>query len=201
MEISEAIKKPFSDWGKLAIGSLLRFIPIVNLTVTGYGLQNVNSPKKLPEFSFDSFVLGLKSLGVSIVYGLLTLLVMLPFVFGSAAPIMASIMAGTFDVAMIASLTGVALVAILVGILAIPLNVGAQLFLARTGSMSEALNIPAVLKYAYKWDFIKYMLIVLLVGLLIAIVGGLIPFIGWLVAGYVVPVFTWTYLGANAPTN
>ncbi|MBR9680290.1 MAG: DUF4013 domain-containing protein [Candidatus Altiarchaeota archaeon] len=201
MEISDAIKKPFSDLGKLAIGSFLRLIPIVNLTVTGYGLQNAKSTKKLPEFSFDSFILGLKSLGVSIVYGLLTMLVMLPFAFGSLAPIMSSMMAGTFDVSMLMPLISVALIAIFVGILAIPLNVGAQLVLARTESMSEALNIPVVLKYAYKWDFIKYMLVILLVGLLVAIPISLVPFVGVLVAGYVVPVFTWTYLGANAPKN
>ncbi|MBR9682016.1 MAG: DUF4013 domain-containing protein [Candidatus Altiarchaeota archaeon] len=199
MELSDAIKKPFSDWSKLAVGSLLGLIPIVNFTVIGYGLQNAKTPNKLPEFSMDSFVLGLKSVGVCMVYGLLTLLVMLPFTFGALGSLVNPLMTGTFDPVMLMPLIGVALIAVFIGLLSIPMNMAAMLVLGRTESMQAALDIPAILRYAYRWAFIKYTLVALLLGCLIAVVGTLIPFVGWLITGYVGAVFTWTYLGANAP--
>ena len=199
MEIIEAIKKPFSDWGKLAIGSVLGLIPIANFAVMGYGLQNVKSPKKLPEFSWETFVMGLKCLGVGIVYSLLTFLVMLPFIFGAIGPIVNMIITQTLDVAALMSMFGVLAVGLLVGVLSLPANIGARLRLGRTESLSEALKVFEVLKYSYNWKFVKHVLLALLVGIPIAFVGGLIPVVGFAVANYVMMVFMWSYIGENAP--
>ena len=200
MEISKAIKKPFSDWGKFAIGSLLGLIPIVNFAVNGYGLQNVKEQKKLPDFSFQSWVLGLKCIGVGFVYGLLTLLILLPFMWGPISSLVSQYLSGTMPtVSTFMAIAGSVLFALIVGLLTVPAQFGARLKLARTGNFVDALNIPEVVKYSYKWSFIKYVLLAILVNIPIAIVASLIPWVGTAIGMFVMQVFTWTYIGANAP--
>ncbi len=200
MEISEAVKKPFSDWSKFAIGSLLGLIPVVNFAVNGFGLQNVKESKKLPEFSFNSWVLGLKCVGVSVVYGLLTLLILLPFISGPIIYIAGQIASGNMPTAStFISVAGSAVFALLVTIATIPAQFGARLKLARTENFVDALNIPEVIKYSYRWSFIKHVLLAMLIDLPIAVVSGFVPIVGTAVGMYVMAVFTWTYVGANAP--
>lgn len=77
-EYNEAIKRPFTDWLKFAIGALLYMIPIVNVVThffgTGYMLKCVRSATrknyKLPEWENWSqlFVQGLFSLIIGIIY-------------------------------------------------------------------------------------------------------------------------------------
>lgn len=199
MNISTAVRKPFSNWGTFAIGSILSLIPIVNFAVTGFGLQNAKEPETLPTFGMDSFILGLKSVGVGIIYGLLTLLAILPFTFKTFGTLIGILATGTDSLFLMTQLTGSFLIVLVIAILAMPLNAMAQLTLARTNNIRESLKVLDIAKKAYTGVFIKTILMVILVSIPLAIIIGLIPVLGVIVMRYVLQVFTWTYIGANTP--
>ena len=175
--------------------------PIVNFAVTGFGLQNAKDPENLPIFSVDSFVLGLKSIGVGIIYGLLTLLAMLPFTFRTIGSLMGLLATGTDSLFLMTQLAGSFLIVIVIGILAMPMSAMAQLTLARTNDIKESLKVLDIVKRAYTGIFIKNMLIAILVSIPLAILIGVIPILGVFIMGYFLQVFTWTYIGANTPEN
>lgn len=73
----EALKKPFSDIGKLVLGIILSVVPIVNWIAQGYVIENSglgkNKPsKKMPEWNNlgDYFIKGLLSYIVIFIYAL-----------------------------------------------------------------------------------------------------------------------------------
>lgn len=71
MEVIDILKRPFEDVGKLIVGSVLGVIPIVNITLAGYGLDIYKDTSKLPDFEFRQFILGLKITLIGFIYGLI----------------------------------------------------------------------------------------------------------------------------------
>ncbi|HDR53407.1 MAG TPA: DUF4013 domain-containing protein [archaeon] len=204
MKIVDALRKPFTDWGKLAIGSLLGLVPVANLAVMGYGLQNAKlavgkHAEDLPSFSFESWILGLKCAVVGGVYGFFNLLVLLPFIGTSLMTRLALYTPGDPMWPMVATIVTSSLVIIPITLLMVPVHLAARLRLAQTESLAVAFRFREVFRLAYNSSFIRNFLVAGLLNLAIAIVMSFIPVVGWAVAGYVTMVCFWTYVGANTP--
>jgi len=95
MNYEDAIKKPFTDLGKLVIGIIVSLIPIVNLVARGFALEcsgvgKNRSSKTMPEWKgiWEYFVKGLVSAVIAFFYMLPAILVftaMLIYALGSMA--------------------------------------------------------------------------------------------------------------------
>lgn len=91
VDYEEAIKKPFTDLGKLVLGIILGIIPIINWIVQGFIIENSgvgkNRPsKKMPEWKDlgDYFVKGFLSYVIIFIY-MIPALVVFIVAFGYAA--------------------------------------------------------------------------------------------------------------------
>lgn len=94
VKYTEAIKWPFSDWKKLAIGIAVSIIPIVSLIGTGYQLECAKltlkrKMKKLPEWENwgAMFVSGLLSSLISLAYMLPGIIIMFASIFSALTSI------------------------------------------------------------------------------------------------------------------
>ena len=96
---SEAFKRPFQNFGKLLLGLVFSFIPIVNFIATGYGLECARTASKkkfkLPEWeNFGKlFVDGLLAVLITLIY------FMIPAVLAGIAFIMIIVKMGLFNLA------------------------------------------------------------------------------------------------------
>lgn len=75
IDFEEAIKKPFTDLGKLVLGIILSVVPIINWIAQGYVIENSglgrNKPsKKMPEWDNlgEYFIKGLTSYIIILIY-------------------------------------------------------------------------------------------------------------------------------------
>ena len=205
MEIADVVKKPFEDIGKLIIGIILAIVPVINFVVIGFGLELANKPKKLPDFSIEQWILGLKTFLVGLVYGIITFAVYLvimgiAFMFG-LAQFDISNLAAIGNLATIGNLAAIGVVGAIAGVLlllvAAPVFTRASLALSKKGSIGDALRIGEILGKTYRMEFLGTWIVAVLLGLGASVVIGLIPFLGWIASNYISTVIFWTYLGAN----
>ncbi len=177
MEIGDVLKKPFEDLGKLVVGSVLSLIPIVSFVLMGYGLEIAKKPKKLPGFSFEQWVLGLKAVLVAIVYFLVPIAVLS---MGLSPLKFEFIAAGS-----------------LLFLLAAPVFTRAVLELGKKGNLSDGFKFGEMLSKAYSGPFISVWVVAALLVFGVSLVLSLIPVVGWFLSGYVPTVVFWAYIGSN----
>ena len=113
MKYDEALRKPFTDIKKLAIGIILSMIPIVNFTIVqGFFMENSGAGKakasaKMPEWKDWSylFVKGLGAFVVKIIY-MIPALAFLSFGIGVAAGDMVAAMANVVSPELMGQMVG-----------------------------------------------------------------------------------------------
>jgi len=113
MKYEEALKKPFTDFKKLAIGTVLSIIPIVNFTILqGFAMESsgvgkAKASSKMPEWKGWSylFVKGLGATVVKLIYALPALAVM-GFGIGIAMGDMFAMMANNLSPELTAQIMG-----------------------------------------------------------------------------------------------
>lgn len=96
-----AVKKPFTDIGKLIIGIIISFIPIVNWIAKGFiiecsGFGKTKKSDKMPKWDnwVDLFIKGFASFAITLIYAIPAILVLLS-VAGLAAFSLANTFVGT----------------------------------------------------------------------------------------------------------
>ena len=96
-----AVKKPFTDIGKLIIGIILSFIPIINWIAKGFiiecsGFGKTKRSDKMPKWDSwaDLFIKGFASIAITLIYAIPAILVLLSTA-GLAAVSLANTFVGT----------------------------------------------------------------------------------------------------------
>jgi len=182
--IEEAIRKPFTDWKKLAVGTVFALIPVLNFISVGYGLKNLKTPKKMPEFDYvNDFILGAKFFILALVYALV------PIVIG------AILWYADYEVAAAISILIIALLLILP-------YVRAAIELGKTGALSSALEIKRMARESYTAKFFRLTIGMLIIAVLFGVVSAVfsrIPVVGWIVSAFLefaASIAVWSYAGS-----
>ena len=199
----KAIKRPFSDITKLVIGILLHFIPIVNFINFGYGLECSKSAMekkfKLPEYKqfWRLFVKGLVSILIGIIYFIPGLIFFLWGMVNVGIAILLGLSENDIEAIMTLVNAGSPL-----------LITGLFLFFVAGYILPIALMNYSI-KYKFKdgFDFRKifrkiftgkYFLVWLVTLIITWVLGmtiGLIPFVGYAIAGFISIVIGYTLYG------
>jgi len=206
VDYAEAIKRPFSDLGKLTIGIILSIIPIVNLLTSGYLLKIASTAMKgrmeLPEWKdFGSlFINGILAAIVGIVYMIPVLIVLgiLVFLGFMTVPAVEGLAVLSLPAAILGAIMGlgVYLFALLVvAIIFALVSTAAVLRFADTEKFGEAFNFGEVTRTAFRGSFILNWIIVIVIGSIISAILSLIPVIGAMIGIFIVGVFMYTVLG------
>ncbi|MBI4053475.1 MAG: DUF4013 domain-containing protein [Candidatus Diapherotrites archaeon] len=190
MDIAGAFKKPFSDITKLAIGIIVSLIPIVNiLLLPGYLFRvAVNSTKGkpgLPEWSdpVGLVVRSLKLIVLMIIYYIPAIIVGAIGVGAAISAILAN--PGNILNSMTTAIAagGVfILLALLLALLGGLFGTSAMLLAARTNRIGDGLKFGEAVKNFFRLRFIAALAIVLIIAVIINVVLGVIPVVGWVLA-------------------
>ena len=183
----------FTDLGRLLILIILDIIPIVNLIVVGYLSRVVKEPpdsKELPplENYLDLWVQGLKIVVVAIIYMIIPIILIVPFVFLMVSSWMAfpgMPVVGWF-VAIPMLIIGLLLAFFFAIILAM-----AIVNMVRKDSFGKAFAIGEILGIIGRvgWGTYILWLIVLFVCAIVVGAIGSIPAIGWILSFIIGPIF------------
>lgn len=179
----------FADLGRLLILIVLAIIPIVDFVVLGY-LGNVmkapKDPKKLPplENYFDLWFQGLKILIIALIYMIIPLVFIIPFLDFWGVFSFLTFVRGTG--ALLLLLVGVLLAFFLVSILYI-----AIINMLKHNDLSKAFAFGEILGIIEKVGWVNYILwlLVIFVCSIIVTAIGSIPVIGWFLSLMLAPVF------------
>ena len=183
----------FADLGRLLILIILDIIPIVNLVVLGYVSRVIKEPldsKELPplENYWGLWVQGLKIIVAAIVYMIIPMALIVPFVFLTVLawmsfPILPVI--GWF-VAIPMLIIGVLLAFFLAIVLAM-----AIVNMVRKDSFGKAFafgEISGVIGRIGWWTYILWLTILFVCMLIVSGIGS-IPAIGWILSLVIAPIF------------
>jgi hypothetical protein len=194
-------------WGRWWRWVLLVVSYIIFPLLLGYGIRIYRGiePAPEPEDWVRMFIDGLLLFIIGIIYAIPVILILL--IFGGAA--ITAFIAGGEDPSAgliatgIASLTLGILLAVIVGILVSLIATIGVIRFARREAFTEAFNFSAILEHIGRigwFDYIIALVILWVVGLVYAIVAGIIgaiPVIGWLIVLFIAPawsVFQFRYM-------
>jgi len=201
----------FTDLGRLLILIILDIIPIVNLIVLGYVSRVIKEhpdSKELPplENYWDLWVQGLKIVVAVIIYMIIPIILIVPFVFLAvltwiAVPVLPIV---SWLVAIPLLIIGLLLAFFLAIILAM-----AIVNMVRKDSFGKAFAFGEILSVIGKigWGtYILWLLVLFICSLIVAGLGS-IPAIGWILSLLISPIFgvfiarsaSLTYLGGVSP--
>jgi len=192
---TEAIKRPFQDLKKLAIGVVLTIIPVVNLVVMGYVLQNAKSAMKknykLTEWGnwWGLFVTGLLALVISVVYAI-PFLVVLFFTVGTAIVQRAVMPMGTLT--NLPTLGAGFVVALIFGLITAYFTPAAVLNYVTKNKFSAAFEFSEIKKRVFKTEYLAAWLVGGIYGGVVFMVLSFIPVIGILLGAFVVQLTFYT---------
>jgi hypothetical protein len=183
----------FTDLGRLLILVILDIIPIVNLVVLGYVGRVIKEPpdsKELPplEDYWDLWVQGLKIVVAAIIYLIIPMILIVPFVFLTVLAWMAFPswpVVGWF-VAIPMLIIGVLLAFFLAIVLAM-----AIVNMVRKDSFGKAFAIGEILDVIGRvgWGtYILWLIVLFVCTLIVSGIGG-IPAIGWILSLIIAPIF------------
>jgi hypothetical protein len=201
----------FTDLGRLLILIVLDIIPIVNLVVLGYMSQVIReSPESttLPPLDnyWDLWVRGLKVVVAAIIFLIIPIILIVPFVFltvlaGTAVP---GLPAVGWVIAVPMLIVGVLIAFFLTIIVAMGV-----VNMVRKDRFSQAFAIGDIVDVIGRVGWGTYLLWLLVLFICALIVGGIgsIPTIGWILSGIIGPIFgvfaarsaSLTYLDDVAP--
>ncbi len=190
MDIGEALAKPLKDIQKLVIGTVVAIIPIVNLIIGGYGLENARKPKELPEFDWvNNWVHGLLAAVIYFVYMLIPMILVYIILRARMFEIM------TKGLSAAKGLLGYGIIALIILLIGAIVATRALLEYAKSNyNFSAAFNFSKVLSEAFKGAFVTKVIIGAIISIIIAAILGLIPIIGTAIAAYYNTVFFWSYV-------
>jgi hypothetical protein len=183
----------FTDLGRLLILIVLDIIPIVNLIVLGYTSSVINaSPESitLPPLDnyWDLWVRGLKIVVAAIIYMIIPIILVVPFVFLTvlAWTALPGLPAVGWVVAVPMLIVGVLLAFFLAIVLAM-----AVVNMVRKDRFSQAFAIGDIVDVIGRIGWGTYLLWLLILFMCALIVGGIgsIPTIGWILSGIIGPIF------------
>jgi hypothetical protein len=196
-----ALKKPFQDITKLVIGIVLSIIPIVNFLAIGYYIEiakkTLAKDNNLPEWTNwgGLFVQGIISIVIAIIYMIPAIIIMVL----AAAPLIGiAISAATTGADPTAALSGAlatAGVLLLVGLLVLLITVFllpmALIFYAKDG-FGGAFKFGAIIKACLTGNYIISWIIVIVISIILTMILGLIPIIGFAIASFYLGVFEYS---------
>jgi hypothetical protein len=183
----------FTDLGRLLILIVLDIIPIINLIVLGYACKVIKaSPESttLPPLDnyWDLWVQGLKIVVAAIIYMIIPIILVIPFVFltvlaGTAVP---GLPAVGWVVAVPMLIVGVLIAFFLAIIVAM-----AVVNMVKKDRFSQAFAIGDIMDVIGRVGWGTYLLWLLVLFICALIVGGIgsIPNIGWILSGIIGPIF------------
>jgi len=203
VDYTEAIKRPFSDLTKLAIGILLSIIPIVNLIAAGYTLTCAKTAMKkkydLPEWKDIGgyFIKGILTAVIGLIYLIIPLGIIV-FTAGTLVyAIWTAILTGTTPA--IGSLFVGAGFGLVVGLLlmlfAIYILPIAVLNYIASDKFGAAFEFGQVLRKAFSVSYFVAWIVAIVYSLLLAVILMWIPFIGAPIASFIGGVTAWTIFG------
>lgn len=206
----EAIKRPFTDFGKLVIGVLLYILPIVNLFVVGYSLECAKSASKkkyeLPAWTGfgNLFVQGLLACVISCLYALPGLILLVvgalavvkTLLFSSQGSVTGMLAPGISQViSAIATGGPILLIAVLLLLISVYISPIAVIGYAINNKFAKAFDIGSVFRKAFTGKYFVSWLVVLVYAFIVAGVLSLIPLVGSILAGFIVAVTGYTIFG------
>lgn len=202
----EYAKKLFSDGARLIILIILSFIPVVDWIVVGYATRvlktspGTDTPPPLEKYG-DMFVDGAKVFFVTLLY------MLIPFIIigmGVASFFTTRVFEGELTTPT-TIFSGTSLVLLLIGVvlafLALIILGAATAHMINTGKFGKAFALGEVLGVirGIGWGrYLGWVLLVAVIGSLVGLVVGVIPFVGWLVQAIIAPaliVFFFRSLG------
>jgi hypothetical protein len=223
MDISTAIKKPFTNIKALIIGCLLSIIPIIGWFAKGYilktsGIRGMQST--LPDWSEwgDDFVKGFASFVIKVVYLLPAIILLMigagAVIIAMAGPIMDQVMVQggwenlgknpidekviediiTQNLPAIVAAAPFVIMAVLLAVLAAYLIPAATLRYVKTGSFGSAFSVGAVFGKAFTGAYFLSALVSIIIMIAISIVLGFVPFIGPAIASFIGGVIGYTLM-------
>lgn len=218
----EAIRKPFSDPWKLAIGIILSAVPILNWIARGYIIESSGTGKAkqsdiLNEWEdwWELFIKGIVSILIQIAYIIPAFLVA-AFGFGglmismvrnlgiNAAMLsnmpMASERLGREIASLLmsshmGSFLAILLVSSLLALIAVYTAPIGILNYLRSGSAGAAFRLGEVFGKAFTWQYFSVWLASLIVSGVLVAVLGIVPFFGIPAAGFISGIFAYTLYG------
>jgi len=180
VDFGEAIKRPFSDWKKLAIGAVMYMIPIVNIITQFFGMGYVltcgataiKKQKKLPEWKDwgGLFIKGLLAAIIGIIY-------LIPAIIIGVIAVGATVLTGfTAEAmpAMLGSLGAGMVVTLLVGLLTVYIVPVAILMYASEGKFGSAFRLGDVFKKAFTGKYFAAWILAVVSSVVLHVVGLLI---------------------------
>ena len=196
----KAIKRPFSDLGKLLIGILLHFIPIVNFINLGYGLECSKSAMekkfKLPEWKsfWKLFVRGLISLLIMIIYLLPGLLFFMWGLVNVGLAILLGLSKNDFVALTTLINTGgpLIIVGLLLCVIAGYILPIALVNYAIKYNFNDGFELKKIFKKIFTGKYFLVWLVALVFSLILSMTIGLIPFVGYAISGFISLVIAYT---------
>lgn len=196
VDYTRAIKRPFSNLERLALGIVFQVIPIVNFIAMGYQLECAKTAMKknfkLPEWTNfgDLFVRGLVALVIVIAYFLIPIILMA-----------VSLGAGIFTIAMqgnFAALAGAGLgfiASLVLFLAALYILPSALINYVKNDAFGKAFSFSEVFGKAFTGKYFVAWLVAVIYGFVIMVPLMFIPFIGWAIAGFIAGVTSFTIFG------
>lgn len=196
MELKEVFQKPFKDLKTLAIGIVVSLIPLVNvLLLPGYFIRVAKNTmagnQSMPEWKdWQNIVMdSLRVIAIGVVYAIPGL-IFLGLAFGSAL-VQFLVTLGTGNVGgnvLSAALSGLgagagwfmlAMILFLIGGFG---STSATLMFAKTGQFSSAFKFKEIYGDFFKGEFLKAIIVVIVLSIVIGFIEAIIPAVGWLIS-------------------
>ncbi len=192
-------KKLFSEGGRLVILIVLDLIPIVNWIVIGYAARvlrespGTEAPPKLERYG-DMFVDGAKVFFASLIYMIIPIILIGA---GAAFFIAPMFMLQGEVIPSIMMLGGTGLVLVLVGIVLafffLIILGGGIAHMIKSGRFGKAFAFGEILSIirGIGWGrYLGWVMLVVVIAIVIGLLAGAIPFVGWIISAIISPVLT-----------
>ena len=204
MSFVTALKRPFSDVKKLALGAIVTLVPILNIGLQGYALRCATKKgNDLPEWNgFGSiWVQGLLALVISLIWSI-PLMIVVGLTLGSVVFSLLKNPSGITS--LIGTASGGFLISFLLGVLTAYLVPVALLQFAN-GSFSDAFALSRVFKKAFTSVWLVGWILAIVATVILGVIGMLLsailaitiigPIIVQLLVAFAGSVAGWSLLG------
>lgn len=197
-----AIKRPFTDFGKLVIGILLSILPIINWFVSGYALECARSASKkkyeLPAWTnFGKlFVQGLLASVIGLIYALPAIILLLIGAMGIVAGLF-SATAGNMESILPMLLTAgpIVLIAMVLLVLTAYITPVATINYAMHNKFAKGFDIKVIFKKAFTVTYLVGWLVAMVYMFVLYGVLSIIPGVGTLLVSFIAAVTSYTIFG------
>ena len=201
----EAIKRPFSDFQKYAIGVLLYILPIISLLSLGYIIESaklsIRRKNELPEWKDFGrlFITGLLTFIISFVYFIPLFIILLVGLGAKSFFQNFAYLATTQDMldikTVFSTLGPLVFLLVFLAILAVYLFPAAVLIFADTKKFGHAFNLGRVFEVAFSREYPGPWIIGIFIMVVLGAILGSIPYIGPAISSFTGGMIFYTILG------